>query len=100
MPGRAQMTVKLCFRKGDGLVLGAQVVARGQGVDSRSADKDTHAITGLMPFGRLPLLCGSINAFAMAIQARMTVFDLEQAELAYAPPFSSPKVRGVGTVVV
>ena len=32
-----------------------------------------------------------IDVLAMALQARMTVFDFEQLELAYAPPFGSAK---------
>lgn len=65
-PGAQQMTLKLLFDPGDGLVLGAQAVGGG-GVDKR------------------------IDVIAMAIQARMTVFDLEEAELAYAPQFGSAK---------
>ena len=32
-----------------------------------------------------------MDAFAMAIQAKMTIYDLEEAELCYAPPFGSAK---------
>eukprot|EP00708_Paratrimastix_pyriformis_P002356 GAFH01001102.1.p1 GENE.GAFH01001102.1~~GAFH01001102.1.p1 ORF type:complete len:592 (-),score=231.32 GAFH01001102.1:198-1913(-) len=67
MPGKAPLHMKLVYDPTDGRVLGAQIVTAGQGADSR------------------------INAVAMAIQGRMTVYDLEQAELAYAPPFSGPK---------
>jgi NADPH-dependent 2,4-dienoyl-CoA reductase/sulfur reductase-like enzyme/rhodanese-related sulfurtransferase len=65
-PGAQTMTIKLMFSPGDGRILGAQVFG-GAGVDKR------------------------IDVFAMAIQAGMTVYDLEEAELAYAPPFGSAK---------
>ncbi len=65
-PGAEQMTLKVLFREEDGRVLGAQAVG-GAGVDKR------------------------IDVLAMAIQAKMTVFDLEEAELCYAPPFGSAK---------
>ena len=32
-----------------------------------------------------------IDSFAMAIQARLTIYDLEESELSYAPPFGSAK---------
>ena len=60
------MTIKLLFEPDGGLVLGAQIVG-GAGVDKR------------------------IDVLAVAIQARMTVFDLEEMELAYAPQFGSAK---------
>ena len=43
-----------------------------------------------------------INAFAMAIQTGLTVYDLEESELAYAPPFGSAKdpVNFAGMVAV
>jgi len=65
-PGAMQMSIKLLFRKPDGRVLGAQI-SGGEGVDKR------------------------IDVIATAIQARMTVFDLEEMELAYAPQFGSAK---------
>lgn len=65
-PGAEAMTIKLLFATPDGRVLGAQIVG-GSGVDKR------------------------IDVIAMAIQAGMTVFDLEQAELAYAPQFGAAK---------
>ncbi|MBY0588111.1 FAD-dependent oxidoreductase, partial [bacterium] len=65
-PGAEQMTLKLLFDEADGRVLGAQAVG-GAGVDKR------------------------IDVLAMAIQAKMTVYDLEEAELCYAPPFGSAK---------
>jgi rhodanese-related sulfurtransferase len=60
------MHLKLLFAPGDGRVLGAQVVGR-DGVDKR------------------------IDVIAMAIRAGLTVYDLEEVELAYAPPFGSAK---------
>jgi len=65
-PGAATMALKLIFSVPDGRVLGAQIVGR-QGVDKR------------------------IDVLATAIQAGMTVYDLEEAELAYAPPYGSAK---------
>jgi NADPH-dependent 2,4-dienoyl-CoA reductase/sulfur reductase-like enzyme/rhodanese-related sulfurtransferase len=65
-PGAKPMTVKVLFQPGDGLILGAQVVGE-EGVDKR------------------------IDVLAVAIQARMTVFDLEEAELAYSPQYGSAK---------
>ncbi len=65
-PGAEQMTLKLLFEPDSGRILGAQAVG-GAGVDKR------------------------IDVLATAIQARMTVFDLEEAELAYAPQYGSAK---------
>ncbi|XZE20493.1 FAD-dependent oxidoreductase [Pirellulaceae bacterium SH449] len=65
-PGAQGMSIKLFFAPSDGKVLGAQIVG-GDGVDKR------------------------IDVLAMAIQAGMNVFDLEEAELAYAPQFGSAK---------
>lgn len=65
-PGAEQMTVKLLFGRTDGRVLGAQIVG-GRGADKR------------------------IDVLAMAIQANMTVYDLEEVELAYAPQFGAAK---------
>lgn len=65
-PGAEQMTLKLLFDPTSGLILGAQGVG-GAGVDKR------------------------IDVLAVAIQARMTVFDLEEMELAYAPQYGSAK---------
>ena len=65
-PGAEQMTLKLLFDPEAGRVLGAQGVG-GAGVDKR------------------------IDVIAVAIQAGMTVFDLEEMELAYAPQFGSAK---------
>jgi rhodanese-related sulfurtransferase len=65
-PGAEPMSLKLLFDPADGRVLGAQGVG-GAGVDKR------------------------IDVLAVAIQARMTVYDLEEMELCYAPQFGSAK---------
>jgi NADPH-dependent 2,4-dienoyl-CoA reductase/sulfur reductase-like enzyme/rhodanese-related sulfurtransferase len=65
-PGAQQMTIKLLFDPDDGRVLGAQIVGRA-GVDKR------------------------IDVLAMAIQMGATVYDLEQAELCYAPQYGSAR---------
>jgi len=65
-PGAEAMTLKLLFDPTTGRVLGAQAVG-GAGVDKR------------------------IDVLAVAIQAGMTVFDLEEMELAYAPQYGSAK---------
>jgi len=74
-PGAQGMTLKVLFEPQTGKLLGAQGVG-GAGVDKR------------------------IDVLAMAIQAGLTVFDLEEAELAYAPQFGSAKdpVNMVGFV--
>jgi NADPH-dependent 2,4-dienoyl-CoA reductase/sulfur reductase-like enzyme/rhodanese-related sulfurtransferase len=65
-PGAESMTLKLLFDPEHGKVLGAQAVGK-TGVDKR------------------------IDVLAVAIQAGMTVFDLEEMELAYAPQYGSAK---------
>ena len=65
-PGAETMAIKLIFSPGHGKILGAQIVGKG-GVDKR------------------------IDVIATAIRGAMTVYDLEELELAYAPPFSSAK---------
>ena len=65
-PGAESMTLKLTFDPESGKVLGAQGVG-GAGVDKR------------------------IDVLAVAIQAGMTVYDLEEMELAYSPQFGSAK---------
>ncbi len=65
-PGTAPMHLKVLFDPSDGTVLGAQG-AGYDGVDKR------------------------IDVFAMAIRAGMSVEDLEEVELAYAPPYGSAK---------
>jgi NADPH-dependent 2,4-dienoyl-CoA reductase/sulfur reductase-like enzyme/rhodanese-related sulfurtransferase len=65
-PGAKMLAIKCLFRKSDGRLLGAQVLGQ-DGVTKR------------------------IDAFAMAIQMKCTIYDLEEAELCYAPPFGSAK---------
>lgn len=65
-PGAQQMWLKLLFRRSDGAILGAQAVG-GTGVDRR------------------------IDVISMALQMRGTIYDLEEAELCYAPQFGSAK---------
>ncbi|MDQ1284815.1 MAG: hypothetical protein QG663_218, partial [Thermodesulfobacteriota bacterium] len=65
-PGSSPMAIKLIFSPSSGNILGAQIVG-SDGVDKR------------------------IDVLATAIHAGMTVLDLEELELAYAPPFSSAK---------
>lgn len=65
-PGAEGMSLKILFTPDDGRLLGAQAVGRG-GVDKR------------------------IDVLAVALQAGMTVYDLEETELAYAPQFGSAK---------
>jgi NADPH-dependent 2,4-dienoyl-CoA reductase/sulfur reductase-like enzyme/rhodanese-related sulfurtransferase len=65
-PGAKPIAMKVIFRKSDGRVLGAQAVGE-DGVDKR------------------------ISELALAIQLGATVYDLEQVELCYAPPFGSAK---------
>ena len=67
-PGAKPLELKVIFRKSDGRLLGAQALcADGAAVDKR------------------------ISALAMAIQMGATVYDLEEAELCYAPQFGSAK---------
>jgi rhodanese-related sulfurtransferase len=65
-PGAKILAIKVLFRKSDGRLLGAQVLGE-DGVAKR------------------------IDSFAMAIQMGCTVYDLEEAELSYAPQFGSAK---------
>ena len=65
-PGATNTTIKLLFAPHDGKILGAQIVGR-EGADKR------------------------IDVLATAIHGNMTVFDLEELELAYAPPYGSAK---------
>jgi NADPH-dependent 2,4-dienoyl-CoA reductase/sulfur reductase-like enzyme/rhodanese-related sulfurtransferase len=65
-PGAEGMTLKLLFEPTSGKLLGAQGVG-GAGVDKR------------------------IDVLAVAIQAGMSVLDLEEMELCYAPQFGSAK---------
>jgi len=65
-PGAEGMSLKVTFDPATGKLLGAQGVG-GAGVDKR------------------------IDVLAVAVQAGMTVFDLEEVELCYAPQFGSAK---------
>lgn len=64
-PGAVPVTLKLLFDL-DGNILGAQAVGQ-EGVDKR------------------------IDVLAGAMRSRNTIYDLEELELAYAPPYSSAK---------
>ena len=65
-PGAAQMSLKLLFDPKTAKILGAQAVGSG-GVDKR------------------------IDVFAVAVRSGLTVYDLQEMELCYAPPFGSAK---------
>ena len=65
-PGGEPMLIKLLYAPDDGRILGAQITG-SKGVDKR------------------------IDQFAAALRYKGTVYDLEELELAYAPPFSSAK---------
>lgn len=65
-PGSETVSIKLLFSPHAGTVLGAQIVGK-VGVDKR------------------------IDVIATALYAKMTVFDLQHLELAYAPPYGSAK---------
>jgi NADPH-dependent 2,4-dienoyl-CoA reductase/sulfur reductase-like enzyme/rhodanese-related sulfurtransferase len=65
-PGAHPIALKLLFTPEDGKILGVQAVGRA-GVDKR------------------------IDVFAVAMRAGLTVFDLEDLELCYAPPYGSAK---------
>ena len=60
------MTLKVLFERSSGKILGAQAVGY-DGVDKR------------------------IDVLATAIKAGMTAYELEELDLAYAPPYSSAK---------
>lgn len=65
-PGASQISMKLLYEEPTGRLLGAQAVG-GAGVEKR------------------------IDILSMAIQKGATVFDLEEAELCYAPQYGSAK---------
>jgi rhodanese-related sulfurtransferase len=65
-PGSNPISLKLIFDKKDGRILSAQAVGK-EGVEKR------------------------IDVISTAIQLKATVFDLEEAELCYAPQFGSAK---------
>jgi NADPH-dependent 2,4-dienoyl-CoA reductase/sulfur reductase-like enzyme/rhodanese-related sulfurtransferase len=65
-PGAQRLSIKLIFSPENGKLLGAQIVGQ-EGVDKR------------------------IDVLATALRGNMTVYDLEELELAYAPPYSAAK---------
>lgn len=65
-PGAEPIAIKILFAPGTGKLLGAQAVGR-DGVDKR------------------------LDVFATALKGSMTVHDLAELELAYAPPYGSAK---------
>ena len=65
-PGAESIDLKLLFDPSNGKILGAQAVGK-DGVDKR------------------------IDVIATAIKGNLTVFDLTEVELSYAPPYSSAK---------
>ncbi len=65
-PGATPIAMKVLFARADGKLFGAQAVGMN-GVDKR------------------------ISALAVAIQLGATIYDLEEAELCYAPQFGSAK---------
>jgi NADPH-dependent 2,4-dienoyl-CoA reductase/sulfur reductase-like enzyme/rhodanese-related sulfurtransferase len=74
-PGAKPIAIKLLFSPLDGRILGAQAAGM-EGVEKR------------------------IDVISMAIQKRATVFDLEEAELCYAPQFGAAKdpVNAIGMI--
>lgn len=64
-PNARQMHIKLLYND-EGTVLGAQVIG-GEGTDKR------------------------IDIFAIAVRQKLSVYDLAELDLAYAPPFGSPR---------
>ncbi len=65
-PGAAPISLKLIFSRDGGKIIGCQAVGK-QGVEKR------------------------VDVISMAIQNHATVFDLEEAELCYAPQYGSAK---------
>jgi NADPH-dependent 2,4-dienoyl-CoA reductase/sulfur reductase-like enzyme/rhodanese-related sulfurtransferase len=65
-PGARPIAMKVLYRKSDGRLLGVQALGE-DGVDKR------------------------VSALALAIQMGATIYDLEEAELCYAPQFGSAK---------
>lgn len=65
-PGATELTLKLIFNPQTGEIYGAQGIGE-KGVDKR------------------------IDILATAIKGKMTIFDLPELELTYAPPFGSAK---------
>lgn len=65
-PGVEQILLKVLFDSNNGRLLGAQAVG-GEGTEKR------------------------IDVLATAIAAGLTIYDLDQLELCYAPPYGSPR---------
>ncbi|AGX87995.1 DsrE/DsrF/DrsH-like family protein [Candidatus Symbiobacter mobilis] len=65
-PGASQISLKLLFDPAKGTILGAQAIGR-QGVEKR------------------------IDVLAVAMRAKLSVRDLQDLELCYAPPYGSAK---------
>lgn len=65
-PGATDIVLKLIFSPTDGKIFGAQAVGK-KGIDKR------------------------IDVLATSIKAGLTIFDLPELELTYAPPFGSAK---------
>lgn len=65
-PGATKISIKLLFSPSDGKILGAQAIGR-EGTEKR------------------------IDVIATAIQGGMTVYDLEEAEMCYAPQVGAAK---------
>jgi len=65
-PGACPISMKLLFDDTDGTILGAQAIGQ-KGVDKR------------------------IDVIAVALRSSMTVYDMENLELSYAPPYGSAK---------
>ena len=65
-PGAKPIAMKVLFRKSNGRLLGAQALGEDN-IDKR------------------------ISTLAFAIQMGATIYDMEEAELCYAPPFGSAK---------
>ena len=75
-PGASEMIVKVIYCEKEKILLGAQVIGK-EGVDKVS------------------------DILATAIRSKLNIYDLEDLELCYAPPFSSAKsvVNIVGNVI-
>lgn len=65
-PGAEKIRIKVLFNESDGTIYGGQVIGK-EGVDKRLA------------------------VIATAMKGNLTAADLAELELAYAPPYSSPK---------
>nr|TXF87035.1 CoA-disulfide reductase [Alkalicoccus halolimnae] len=65
-PGASPIAMKLIFSPGDGKIFGVQAVGK-DGVDKR------------------------VDVIATAVKGGLTVYDLQELELSYAPPYSSAK---------